>query len=866
MSILREILNWSKGLEDWQQDAIARLYVERELRAEDKEHVFALLRARFDIPDFENRVAITVDNADVVAAQVPNRLIQLVSIKNLERVNALAQKQSLPIGQTGLTVVDGQNGAGKSGYSRVLKQACRARQPGKRILADARSAMNTPPQPAKAAFDVLIDGVPAELAWTFGHPSPEELSELAIFDADCARAYLDNDGDFAYSPYGLDIIRGLVKLCDEFTAWLKKEKQENLPNKDQFAALAATPTKVGAAMKSLESQTPAGIEALATLSQVEIARLEILNRALTEGDPRVKAQLLRGQAKRFESLSAKIGEKLSTFSDESVEVLRTLIENSNSAKVAAKLAAMAFEQRPSQLDGTGSEQWKALFSAARDFAIHSGHPSDFAKASPDDLCLLCQKALGDEGVERLAAFDAFVEATTEKAAKAALSAAADAYGAIKEASPDVLLDTDFADELADASAEVSAHCAAAQSEFKARQAAIIAAASKKGRWEDIPKFGLDSRSSLAALVAARREEAIALEKAVNEHERAKLGAEHAELDARRRLAEVKTAALETLRRYDLIKRLDQCLGASTKTQPLSAKSTSISNEIALEPVEQLLNAEMKALNVHTLRAKMKPESARGDTKYKLVLELPGGGKPTDILSEGEQRAIAIASFLTEMQLGASRSGIVFDDPVSSLDHVRRERVAKRLAREALTRQVIVFTHDLYFFNTLRAEAKEQKADLSFHSLRIAHEGYGVPDPQLPFAGQKTKERMGKLRELHAACKRSEGDEVTYRSDALVLYAHLRPTWEKAVEELMLNNVIQRFDPRVQTGRLSEVEVLPEDVDVIERNMTICSKYTGHDNAELAMVELPSAEEIGEQLDQFDQWRTSLSAVNRTVRF
>jgi hypothetical protein len=128
MSILREILNWSKGLEDWQQDAIARLYVERELRAEDKEHVFALLRARFDIPDFENRVAITVDNADVVAAQVPNRLIQLVSIKNLERVNALAQKQSLPIGQTGLTVVDGQNGAGKSGYSRVLKQACRASQ------------------------------------------------------------------------------------------------------------------------------------------------------------------------------------------------------------------------------------------------------------------------------------------------------------------------------------------------------------------------------------------------------------------------------------------------------------------------------------------------------------------------------------------------------------------------------------------------------------------------------------------------------------------------------------------------------------------------------------------------------------------
>jgi wobble nucleotide-excising tRNase len=61
---------------------------------------------------------------------------------------------------------------------------------------------------------------------------------------------------------------------------------------------------------------------------------------------------------------------------------------------------------------------------------------------------------------------------------------------------------------------------------------------------------------------------------------------------------------------------------------------------------------------------MKPESPGGKTQFKLTLQLPGGGTPAAILSEGEQRAIAIASFMAKIQLGKGRGGIVLDDPVS----------------------------------------------------------------------------------------------------------------------------------------------------------------------------------------------------------
>lgn len=82
--------------------------------------------------------------------------------------------------------------------------------------------------------------------------------------------------------------------------------------------------------------------------------------------------------------------------------------------------------------------------------------------------------------------------------------------------------------------------------------------------------------------------------------------------------------------------------------------------------------------------------------------------PGKILSEGEQRAVSIANFLTEVNMDANNRGIVLDDPVSSLDHRRRTRIAERLLEEACRRQVIVFTHEISFFMEMKVKAgKEQ---------------------------------------------------------------------------------------------------------------------------------------------------------------
>jgi hypothetical protein len=179
VTILQEIHTWSKGLPAWQQDAIARIYANRTLEAGDLEDLYALAKTAAGIEDPKKRVPTAIDDAQIAAPSDPTRLVQLLAIKELANVNALAAGGNLPIAETGLTVIYGENGAGKSGYSRILKHACRARDQREAILPDAKVDPAKVGKPS-AKFEVAIDGAKSDLAWTFGKPAPEPTCTLAF--------------------------------------------------------------------------------------------------------------------------------------------------------------------------------------------------------------------------------------------------------------------------------------------------------------------------------------------------------------------------------------------------------------------------------------------------------------------------------------------------------------------------------------------------------------------------------------------------------------------------------------------------------------------------------------------------------------
>lgn len=360
MSILGEIYSWSQNLPPWQQDAVARLYGNRQLGEWDWDDLYALAKQEAGIADPQNRHARKLPEAQVASPPVPTHLVQLTAIKQLSNVNALVDGGSLPIARDGLTVIYGENGAGKSGYSRALKHACRARDQREPILPNAKVDPSRRGR-TKAVFETVIDGQTVDLPWEYQGTAPEPLSEISIFDTHCARAYIDNEGDFAYTPYGLDILAGLVAACNKIKERAAREKMRNAPNDIAFAALAKEQTAVGRAVAGIArlATRVEEIERLAAISDTEMERLGVLVKAMAESAPKQKAQALRQKASRLEGLSNRMSTAWTTIDLEKVSELERLVRAANAAKRSAELAACEFNATPGQLAGTGGDEWKA---------------------------------------------------------------------------------------------------------------------------------------------------------------------------------------------------------------------------------------------------------------------------------------------------------------------------------------------------------------------------------------------------------------------------------------------------------------------------------------------------------------------------
>lgn len=87
------------------------------------------------------------------------------------------------------------------------------------------------------------------------------------------------------------------------------------------------------------------------------------------------------------------------------------------------------------------------------------------------------------------------------------------------------------------------------------------------------------------------------------------------------------------------------------------------------------------------------------------------------------------------------------------------------------------------------------------------------------------------------------------------YMLLRESWERAVEELLLNGVVERFNPSVQTQRLSKIKFTDEIVQLVTEGMTQTSTYV-HDESHAIGRIIPSNEEMIEDLNKLDLFSKS----------
>lgn len=854
MSILQEILDWTQGLPTWQSDAVARLLAKQTLTVEDQNDLFALLKAAHGIPDPKDRKPKPLTADQIPAPVKATTHVELRAMKNMRHVNAIAENQHLAFGAAGMTVIYGDNGSGKSGYSRVLKRACRARDQMEAIHPNANLPVGKAGVP-EAAFEIAVDGVAKDAQWTQGKAAPPELSSFAVFDSRCARAYLDSEDDFSYVPYGLDVFEGLAKVCKQLKTSIDTEHAQSAADLTAFVPLQGD-TLVGKLIAALSAKTTkTQIDALATLTPEELAQHLALDKSLKENNPKEKATQLRLRARRVGAIAMNATTKVALVDQVVATKLHGLADSYRTAQAAAALAAKQFKEGESLLPGTGGEVWRELFDAARRFAVESHPDKVFPDLGAEAPCPLCQQPLA-EGAARMLRFEAFIQQEAEKTSQARRTALFAEYKPFIAHVLTLNLDDVTHGEIEVLDPQLAADAKAFEPLLIARQEAIKAAVLSH-QWDGVDQALVNPAARLQALADKLNAEAETLEKASDEKARAALQKQFGELDARVRLSQVKDAVVTAVAKLSHQTKLAKCL-AAVKTNAISLKASELAEKVVSKELAEALNREFKALGVGTLRVSLQSRADKGKALHKLKLELPQSRSPGDILSEGEQRAVAIGAFLAEVGLSAGKGGMVFDDPVSSLDHRRRERVAKRLAVEAAQRQVIVFTHDIYFLCLLAEEAKLAGAAIATQSLTRRAEGFGVAEPELPFEGKNASKRIGALKAQHQVIAKlhKDGEEQEHRKQTVEAYFRLRMAWERAVEEVLLREVILRFRKGVETQRLAGVVVEDGDYAQVNAGMTKCSNYA-HDKAYVGGVAIPDPDELLVDIMALETWRAHI---------
>jgi energy-coupling factor transporter ATP-binding protein EcfA2 len=854
VTVLQEILQWSQDRPEWQRDTLRRLVLNGELSDEDINALAEICKSGHGLAEQRDTMPLSQEH---VPAQTAGAPVSLVSIFHHRGVNALAEDQTLKFGP-GLTVVYGDNGAGKTGYIRILKSACRARGPEK-ILGNVASG--TTPLAPVVAIKYRVGGEADPREWA-GASEDQFISRVSVFDTQCAAVYLTEKTDVAFRPFGLDLFDKLVKVCKAVRAKLESEQQA-LGTNALSAVQTAIPdgTAVGKFLASVSSLTkPEAVKALAELSPEEEARLALLEKSLLDlqaNDPEKLIRQLTVRAGRVQALVRHLKEIEAALSDNALKaVFDARTEGRRKREEAKRLREATFPQ--GLLKGTGTDAWAALWESARRFSQEQVYrDKTFPFVGDAAHCLLCQQDLDHAAAHRLQQFEDFVASTVERE----LRQIRDTFARQRKTFAELKTRTEAADETLkeiriEHEAVADAICTALASNEKRRSTILSALTEDKDLAADCA--ALVSVTAEAEGLSVQIDERIkTLRAKANDQTRKSMTAEAQELRARKLLGAYQQTVLDDIERRKKYAAYGLCID-DTKTQAITAKSTAVTKTVVSQKLKKSFQDELVNLSFRHVEVELKEfGGADGVFYHKLVLTRAPGVELPKVVSEGEQRCLSIAAFFAELSTADDPSGIVFDDPVSSLDFQWRNSVARRLVEESKTRQVIVFTHDVVFLLSLQQYADELGIEPLDQHVRHLSKGAGVCAEELPWVALPVKKKIGYLNNCWQATDKlsRDGHQDAYEKEAKYLYGLLREAWERALEEVLLGGVVERYRPGVQTQQIAQIaDISAEDCKAIETAMTKCSIWLpGHDKAAAARAPVPGPAELKVDIDALATW-------------
>ena len=235
MPTIDDVIAWANTMPAWQGDLVRRLLEagNQPLSTADYSDVAALARADLKLAPPPVKVTPVPPAAGKFSgSSATATAIKLLSIDDVQNVNIIKPGQTLPFAESGVTVIYGDNGSGKSGYSRILKLACQARDKDERILPNVFATAPVGKPAATLKIKLKQDANPTNVTWTQGDAVDPVLTNITVFDGRCARVITDDRNEINYLPYGADVFQKMAETVLRIKADLEAEITNLVPVQD----------------------------------------------------------------------------------------------------------------------------------------------------------------------------------------------------------------------------------------------------------------------------------------------------------------------------------------------------------------------------------------------------------------------------------------------------------------------------------------------------------------------------------------------------------------------------------------------------------------------------------------------------------
>jgi len=791
---LEILTDWANAQDGWVRAVVGEVVAtRRELPEPSVDAAYALFLAEKGLSDEPPR-----DVPQLSAGANPadhGDDLRLLRLAELSGVNALAPGQEIAF-NTKVTVLFGENAAGKTGYVRVLKRVASVRS-AEPILGNFRSAAANGP---RATIEYSLAGTKHTLAWN-GEAGVSPFPRMSAFDSRAVALHVDEDLTYIFTPGELALFRHAHEAVNAVKGRLETARADAVKPVgtllDRFERDAAVYPKIetlGASTRIPE------LEALADVTREEEATLQALKDAVDALNPRAAQSHLQVATAHRDLSSAvqRAASAVAAFDWAGFNVAVSSLSDAQASYEAITRTAFSGENVP----GLFGESWSEFIQAGD--AYQKGTGNDHAPHEGDP-CPYCRQALDKAAGALLRKYHDYCNNQAKRALDAATAAARRLAGQV--AAVDAVT--------------LKATCERTAAGFVAPALPPTVVVNAISFLSDLIEIQLDVANGRAvdasALVARAKDLSTEAAAATVDAQTAadRLGRQ---ADERRKELEGQTAKLRSLQNRlalrallpEIRQRVERAQWADkagpflnsripTVLRTLTEQSKIASKQLLDQDFQRLFESECEALRAPKVTLDF--PGRKGQSARKKVLA--PNHLLSEILSEGEQKVIAIADFLAEASLRKTSAPIVFDDPVNSLDYKRLQYVVDRIVSLSATRQVVVFTHNIWFATELLSRFDKATADCTYYGVSDLDGAVGIVNKGSHPRWDTVKQLNGRVNQLLQSAGSVQGEAQTAIVESA--YGVIRSWCEVVVEQELLAGVTQRYQPNVAMTKLAQIK-------------------------------------------------------------